>query len=112
MNVFDLRDTLVADYQRFARSFTTIKADDIREQVEAEYKTGRFWPDPLVQVNPRFEPSGTVDDLASQGRVHPVSPESSDSAMKQALELPVLRCDCIGISVSLSQSRSAMRVSW
>ena len=71
MNVFDLRDTLVADYQRFARSFTTIKADDIREQVEDEYKTGRFWPDPLIQVNPRFEPSATVDELASEGRVHP-----------------------------------------
>ena len=44
MDVFDLRDNLVADYQRFARSFTTIRADDIREQVEAEYKTGRFCP--------------------------------------------------------------------
>ena len=41
MDVFDLRDTLVADYRRFARSFTTIKADDIRDQVEAEYQTQR-----------------------------------------------------------------------
>ena len=64
MNVFNLRDTLVADYQRFARSFTTIRADDIRDQVEAEYKTGRFWPDPLIQVNPRFEP---VDELVARG---------------------------------------------
>ena len=71
MDVFNLRDTLVEDYQRFARSFTTIKADDIRAQVEAEYRTGRFWPDPLIQVNPRFEPSVTVADLAAEGRVHP-----------------------------------------
>lgn len=71
MDVFDLRDTLVSDYQRFARSFTTIRADDIREQVEAEYQTGRFWPDPLIQVNPRFEPSASVEDLVREGRVHP-----------------------------------------
>lgn len=71
MNVFDLRDTLVGDYQRFARSFTTIQADDIRHQVEAAYQGKRFWPDPLIQINPRFEPGPTVAELVAEGRVHP-----------------------------------------
>jgi hypothetical protein len=35
MNVFDLRTRLVGSYERFARSFTTIRAADIRNQVEA-----------------------------------------------------------------------------
>ncbi|MEI2719915.1 MAG: DEAD/DEAH box helicase [Gemmatimonadales bacterium] len=70
MNVFDLRDTLVGDYQRFARSFTTIHAKDIRDQVEEAYQGKRFWPDPLIQINPRFEPGPTVAELVSEGRVH------------------------------------------
>jgi hypothetical protein len=71
MDVFALRHHLVADYERFARSFTTIAADDIRAQVDEAYEGGRYWPDPLIQVNPRFEPSKTVDELAAQGVVHP-----------------------------------------
>ena len=34
MNVFDLDRALVSDYSRFARSFTQIRAPDIRSQVE------------------------------------------------------------------------------
>jgi Lhr-like helicase len=71
MDVFDLRHTLVADYERFARSFTTIAADDIRAQVDDAYASGRYWPDPLIQVNPRFMPDDTVAALAEQGAVHP-----------------------------------------
>jgi hypothetical protein len=44
MDVFDLDRTLVSDYERFARSFTQIKAIDIREQAEAIYASRRFWP--------------------------------------------------------------------
>jgi hypothetical protein len=35
MNVFDLDRVLVNDYERFARSFTQIRAIDIHQQVEA-----------------------------------------------------------------------------
>jgi hypothetical protein len=52
MNVFDLDRVLVNDYERFARSFTQIRAIDIRSQVEALYASDRFWPEPLVSINP------------------------------------------------------------
>ena len=68
MDVFDLRNTLVADYERFARSFTGIRAQDIREQVDSAYASGRYWPEPLLQINPRFEPSKTVEELVAEGR--------------------------------------------
>jgi hypothetical protein len=51
MDVFDLDNCLVQDYQRFARSFTTIRANEIREQVDQIYATGRFWPEPIVSIN-------------------------------------------------------------
>jgi hypothetical protein len=50
MNVFDLDRVLVNDYERFARSFTQIRAIDIRSQVEALYASDRFWPEPLVII--------------------------------------------------------------
>jgi hypothetical protein len=50
MDVFDLDRCLVVDYERFARSFTTIRAEDIREQVDQGYATGRFWPEPIVEA--------------------------------------------------------------
>jgi hypothetical protein len=55
MDVFSLRDTVVGEYQKFATSFTTIHAEDIRQQVEAIYAEGRFWPEPLIQINPSYK---------------------------------------------------------
>src|ERR1700675_3531177 len=71
MNVFDLDRALVGDYERFARSFTQIRAPDIRSQVEQIYATNRFWPEPLISINPNFERGASVADLAADGSLHP-----------------------------------------
>ena len=71
MNVFNLDSSIVRDYERFARSFTEIRADDIREQVGAIYATGRFWPEPLISVNPHYERDASVADLVKEGLLHP-----------------------------------------
>lgn len=73
MHVFDLDRTLVDDYERFSRSFTHIRADDIRRQVDDIYDEGAFWPDPLVTINPRFEPGASVEDLVRDGTLHPLT---------------------------------------
>jgi Lhr-like helicase len=70
VNVFDLDSALVSDYERFARSFTQIRAADIRSQVEGIYSSNRFWPEPLISINPHFEPANSVDELVAQGSVH------------------------------------------
>ena len=41
MDVFNLDRALVSDYERFARSFTQIKAAEIRAQVERIYANGK-----------------------------------------------------------------------
>jgi len=71
MNVFDLDRAVVSDYERFARSFTQIRALDIRSQVEKIYATNRFWPEPLISINPNFERGASVADLAADGSLHP-----------------------------------------
>ena len=52
MNVFEFRQHLVTEYSAFTRSFTRIKADDIRAFVDTEYASQKYWPEPLVQINP------------------------------------------------------------
>jgi Lhr-like helicase len=71
MNVFDLDSSIIRDYERFARSFTEIRALDIREQIDALYATGRFWPEPLISINPHYERDVSVADLLGEGQLHP-----------------------------------------
>lgn len=75
MDVFSLRDSVVGEYRKFATSFTTIHAADIRRQVEAIYAEGRFWPDPLIQINPSYRPGAPFTALTSGGALHPRIPE-------------------------------------
>ena len=67
MDVFEFRETLIEEYERFSRSFTRIRATDIKDNVDEEYARGRFWHPPLIQLNPNFVPAGQVDQLVSEG---------------------------------------------
>lgn len=71
MNVFDLDSSMIDDYERFARSFTEIRAEDIRTHVDALYATGRFWPEPLISINPHYERDASVQALVEEGFLHP-----------------------------------------
>ena len=56
MNVFELRKRLIADYGNFVRSFFHIQDGRIHQKVEEELAAGLLWPEPLIQLNPSFEP--------------------------------------------------------
>jgi ATP-dependent helicase YprA (DUF1998 family) len=71
MDVFTFRDRLVAEYQRFTRSFVTIRAPDIKTHVDREYDAERFWPAPMVQLNPAFVPGGDIWAFVAEGLLHP-----------------------------------------
>jgi len=71
MDVFAFRDKLIEEYEQFSRSFTEIRTPDIKELVDKEYAGGRYWPDPLIQLNPNFARSGSVTELVRQGLLHP-----------------------------------------
>ncbi len=75
LDVFSLRDAVVGEYKKFATSFTTIHAEDIRTQVEAIYAEGRFWPDPLIQINPRYKRGADLDALTVGGALDPKTAE-------------------------------------
>ncbi|MDD2229435.1 MAG: DEAD/DEAH box helicase [Candidatus Cloacimonetes bacterium] len=71
MDVFDLREKLIADYSSFVRGFITIKDDTIKDMVASELRDGLLWPDPLIQLSPFFESGGTIDELVQTGILHP-----------------------------------------
>jgi len=71
MDVFDLREKLVSDYADYASSFIQIRDERIYAEVQDNLNHGVFWPNPLIQLNPRFESGGTVSELVKQGLLHP-----------------------------------------
>ena len=75
MDVFDLDGAVINDYERFARSFTQVRAEDIRSQVDALYATGRFWPEPLIRINPHYERASNIQELVAEGFLHADTPK-------------------------------------
>jgi Lhr-like helicase len=67
MKAFEFDHNLIDSYARFSRSFSTIRAQDIAAEVTRQYDDGRFWPDALLSLNPRFLSGPTVDDLVGSG---------------------------------------------
>ncbi|HYK89191.1 MAG TPA: DEAD/DEAH box helicase [Acidobacteriota bacterium] len=69
MDVFQLRDRLITDYASYISSFIQIRDERIKEQVDHSLGDGLLWPEPLIQLNPSFEPGDLIDDLVNQGEL-------------------------------------------
>lgn len=66
MDVFDLSNTLVREYETFSRSFVSIRAEDIRRKVDQGYGSRRFWPAPLIQINPHYKSGNRLSGLVGK----------------------------------------------
>ena len=70
MDIFKYRNELVKRFRAFSRSFTTIRAEDIRGEVDREYDdASRFWPDPILQINPNYKTDRSVHDLVGKPEI-------------------------------------------
>ena len=71
MNIFKFRDELIDNYKSFSRSFTKIRAKDIKNKVQHECEDlKRYWPEPLLQINPFYKQAENIDELCSEGILH------------------------------------------
>lgn len=61
MDVFALHRQMLGDYAADARSFIRIADDRISRHVDEGIRNGLLWPDPLLQLNPSFEPGAKQD---------------------------------------------------
>jgi hypothetical protein len=62
-NIFALRSGIIDEYAQFSRSFTKVLATDILRHVNREYDNQRYWPEPLIQINPHYQRAGSVQEL-------------------------------------------------
>src|ERR1043166_3248217 len=70
MNVFALRDRLVGEYSQYVKNFIQIRDKPISDHVNQRLDEGMLWPEPLIQLNPSFEPGAWIDDLVKEGVLH------------------------------------------
>ena len=71
MDVFRLHDRLIADYASYVKSFIQIRDERIDQHVEKSLQDELLWPEPLIQLNPSFEPGEWIDGLVEYGTLHP-----------------------------------------
>ncbi|MGH3625854.1 MAG: DEAD/DEAH box helicase, partial [Acidimicrobiales bacterium] len=71
MDVFQLRDAVIGDYQRFIEGFLHIRDPKIKQVVADTLDGGHLWPEPWLSLNPKFAPGGTIADLVDAGALHP-----------------------------------------
>ncbi|TXH36469.1 MAG: DEAD/DEAH box helicase [Rhodospirillaceae bacterium] len=67
MKAFEFDHRLIDSYARFSRSFSTIRSDDLKTEINRQYDAGRFWPDALLSLNPQYLRGPTVDALVASG---------------------------------------------
>src|SRR5262245_3608536 len=72
MDVFSLDRRLLAQYGALPRSFTRIRSSELQQKVDALYGGRRFWPEPLIQLNPHYEDGGSIQRLIG---AHGLAPE-------------------------------------
>ncbi|MFN8007511.1 MAG: DEAD/DEAH box helicase [Terriglobia bacterium] len=70
MDVFKVRNQLISDYASYVKSFINIRDERIHNHVEARFEEGFLWPEPLIQLNPSFEPGESIDELVENGTLH------------------------------------------
>lgn len=70
MDVFELHRDVIKDYSAYIRSFVRIGDTRIDEAVRREIREGLLWPEPLLQLNPSFEPGESIEQLIRDGTLH------------------------------------------
>ena len=70
MKAFEFDNSIVRSYEQFIRSFANIRASDLRSQIGTAYDEEKFWPSPLLSLNPHCLNSKTIDDYVREGLLH------------------------------------------
>ena len=71
-----------------AVSFASLRL--ISAEVEHQYAQGRYWPEPLVQINPNYQRQGTVQKLVAQGSCMLPAQRSSRSGSLKVRQNPCI----------------------
>ncbi len=67
---FALNERARNTFEQYLRATVNMAEPRLREFVDAELSRGLLWPDPYLQVSPKFKPGLSLGELAAQGRIH------------------------------------------
>lgn len=70
MKAFQIHKNVTEDYKSYLQSFTRIKDDRIKKEVDNAFKSGKFLPDPLIQFNPSYMVGESLEELSKSGLAH------------------------------------------
>jgi ATP-dependent helicase YprA (DUF1998 family)/very-short-patch-repair endonuclease len=70
MDAFGLQRHVVADYAAYTKSFVRIADRRVASRVDEEMAQGLLWPEPLLQLNPAFQPGRSIDELCNARVLH------------------------------------------
>ena len=73
MKAFDFDDHLVSTYERFSRSFTAIRSNDLRDEIDAQCDAGRFRWSRFLGVPPATRWRATLSDGPKRPPWNPTS---------------------------------------
>ncbi|GAA4080714.1 DEAD/DEAH box helicase [Nonomuraea soli] len=71
MDIFDVHERLIGDYEAYTASLVQVRDNEIAAHVREQHLGKARWPEPWISLNPRFASGGSVDDLATMGLLHP-----------------------------------------
>jgi ATP-dependent helicase YprA (DUF1998 family) len=71
MSIFDLNEAIIDKYGKYVKSFFTFSDEKIEKYVkELILKKKRLWPESLLQLNPNYEKTSTVEKMVTEGKLH------------------------------------------
>jgi len=77
MNILETHSKIIDDYASYIRSFINIADAEILKKVNHDLTEGKLWPQPLLQFNPAYEMAGSIESIAAEDSMTPISRTSS-----------------------------------
>ncbi|MGH4007988.1 MAG: hypothetical protein ACRDTH_07485 [Pseudonocardiaceae bacterium] len=108
MDVFQVHQQLLADYEAFTAGFIKIHDPRIRKHVDQRVANRDQWPDAYLSLNPNFASGGSITELVKHGFLHPeceqifrVGKEEPPAALGQVIDLHQHQRDAVEIGDEL-----------
>lgn len=72
MDIFNVHQKIVSEYSEYVQSFLNVADQEIKQFIQTEIIGNRtLWPHALLQLNPAYEKTDSVDQLVAQNVLHP-----------------------------------------
>lgn len=70
-----MHDKVISEYSNYVQSFLNFKDSKIKQLVNSSLiEKKALWPDALIQVNPNYEPAGSLNTCVHEENLHPEIP--------------------------------------